>query len=105
MGLIQYFDAIVASDDVHRTKPDPELFISALAAVDLSPEQAIVFEDSPNGILAAKRAGIFTVVVPNGLTQDLSLELADLHFNSLADTTLDELLELVEKQRSQTRGD
>ncbi len=101
LGLIQYFDRIVASDDVKRTKPDPELFQSALAALDLQPEQAVVFEDSLNGILAARQADIFCVAVPNALTRELSMDLADLRLNSLADISLADLLDLVEeRQRS-----
>jgi HAD superfamily hydrolase (TIGR01509 family) len=98
LGLIQYFDCILARDDVQRTKPDPELFLSALARLDLQPDQAVVFEDSPNGVLAARRAGIFTVAVPGELTRQLSLNNADLRLNSLADLPLERLLELIEKK-------
>lgn len=92
LGLIQYFDCILASDDVQRTKPNPELFLSALVCLKLSANQAVVFEDSPNGILAAKRAGIFAVAVPIPLTRGLPLDMADLCLNSLADLTLDGIL-------------
>jgi len=99
LGLIQFFDCIVASDDVQRTKPDPELFLSALACLGLQPGQAIVFEDSPNGILAAKRAGIYTVAAPSSLTRDLCLDQADLQVNSLADLSLEELLRLASQSQ------
>jgi putative hydrolase of the HAD superfamily len=96
LGLIQYFDCIIASDDVSCTKPDPELFMVALSALRLNPDQAIVFEDSRNGILAAKRAGIFTVAVPNALTCNLPLDEADMHLGSLAEIPLGQLLQMVE---------
>ena len=58
----------------------------------VSPGEAVVFEDSPNGIRAAKAAGIFVVGIPNSVTQDLGLEEADLVVESLADLPPDELL-------------
>jgi HAD superfamily hydrolase (TIGR01509 family) len=100
LGLIHYFDCILASDDVLRTKPDPELFTRALACLGLRPGQAVVFEDSPNGILAARRAGIFTVAVPGALTRHLALDGADLRLESLADLSLDQLLDRIEATRS-----
>ncbi len=51
-----------------------------------------MFEDSPNGIRAAKAAGIFCVGVPNGVTRELGLDEADLVLDSLADLPPDELL-------------
>jgi HAD superfamily hydrolase (TIGR01509 family) len=99
LGLIHYFDAIIASDDVRRTKPDPELFLSALKAVELNAQEAIVLEDSPNGVLAARRAGIFVVAVPNVLTREMNFETADLRLNSLADISIADLISLVEATR------
>jgi len=105
LGLIQYFDCLIASDDVQRTKPDPELFQSALAALALQPEQAVVFEDSPNGILAARRAGIFSVAVPGKLTRELPLDGADLRLNSLSDLPLRDLLDLIEMRQKNCKID
>jgi beta-phosphoglucomutase-like phosphatase (HAD superfamily) len=52
----------------------------------------VVFEDSPNGVRAAKEAGIFVVAVPNSVTRDYALDEADLLLDSLADLPPDELL-------------
>jgi beta-phosphoglucomutase-like phosphatase (HAD superfamily) len=52
----------------------------------------VAFEDSPNGVAAAKAAGIFTVAVPNEVTRGLGLDEADLVVGSLADLSPDELL-------------
>jgi len=82
---------------VAHTKPDPELYLLALAWLGLEPHKALVFEDAPNGVLAAKRAGIFTVVVPNALTCELPLDHADLRVASLADLPLTDLLAAVER--------
>jgi HAD superfamily hydrolase (TIGR01509 family) len=100
LGLREYFDCIRASDDVRLTKPDPELFLAALECLGLQPEEAIVFEDSPNGIRAARRAGIFTVAIPNSLTRELALEEANLQLETMADLTLEALAGLVERQRT-----
>jgi HAD superfamily hydrolase (TIGR01509 family) len=96
LGLYQRFDAVKTADDVQRTKPDPELYNAALAALDLQPGEAIVFEDSPNGIRAANAAGIFCVAVPNKLTAQMPLEHANLRLSSMADMPLAELIKTVE---------
>ena len=86
------FDSIKCGDDVEYTKPDPALYLAALQALDVKAHEAIALEDSPNGVLAAKRAGIFCVAVPNAMTQQLPLDLADLQISSLAELSLEELL-------------
>jgi HAD superfamily hydrolase (TIGR01509 family) len=89
--LLGYFDAVCTRDHVSAVKPDPELYLLALETLGVRPGGAIAFEDSPNGILAAKRAGIFCVVVPNPLTERLSLELADRRLTSLLEFDLDDV--------------
>ena len=96
LDLHQHFICIKCRDDVPRTKPDPALYQAALAALGVRPEEAVALEDSPNGILAAKRAGLFCVAVPNPLTRQLSLAQADLQVSSLADLPLTALLAAVQ---------
>jgi HAD superfamily hydrolase (TIGR01509 family) len=98
LGLRQYFDCIQARDDVELTKPDPELFQNAVEILGAKPEEAIAFEDSPNGILAAKRAGLHCVAVPNVLTRHLDTSLADLVIGSLAEMPLEELVRKIERR-------
>ncbi|MDH5605527.1 MAG: HAD family hydrolase [Anaerolineae bacterium] len=93
LGLIGCFDCICTADDVEKTKPDPALFLASAHDLGVKPEEVIVLEDSPNGVTAANRAGMFVVAVPNAITSRLNLEHADLILNSLEDMTLDELLE------------
>ena len=100
LGLLEQFDCIRCRDDVQRAKPDPELYLSALKGLDLRPDQAIALEDSPNGIMAAKAAGIYCVAVPNLLTAELSLDGADLVLPSLAALPLERLLLEVDKARA-----
>ena len=70
LGIFQYFDRVICADDVGvgRTKPNPDLFLLALNQLGVEKEAAIVLEDSPNGVTAANRAGIFVVAVPNAVT-------------------------------------
>ena len=96
LDLLHFFDCIRCADDVPRAKPDPALYLDAMACLSVPPKQGIAFEDSPNGALAAKRAGLYTVVVPNNLTRTLSLDHADLRLNSLLDMSLDQLIAKVE---------
>ena len=93
-AITHRFDAIICRDEVPsgRTKPHPDLFLKALAVLGVRAEEAIVFEDSPNGVAAARAAGIFVVAVPNPVTALLNLDAADLKLNSLADLSLPDLL-------------
>jgi HAD superfamily hydrolase (TIGR01509 family) len=88
----EHFDEIVTADlDQARAKPRPTLYLEALKRLGVSANEAIAFEDSPNGVTAAKAAGIFTVAVPNGVTASLGLEEADLRLESPAELPLREL--------------
>ena len=94
------FDAIVTADgDRQRAKPRPTLYLEALGQLRLGAAEAIAFEDSPNGVRAAKAAGLFCVGVPNGVTASLGLDEADVLLPSLEDVPLDDLL-----VRMQTRA-
>lgn len=95
LGLYQRFQAIKTADDVTRTKPHPELYLKTLEALSVKSDEAIVFEDSPNGVLASKAAGVFTVAVPNKVTAKLPMQGADLRLDSLEDLRLSELLKKV----------
>ena len=94
LGLADRFDVIICGDDVPpgRTKPHPDLYLKALNAVSVSANEAIVFEDSPNGINAARAAEIFVVSIPNPITALLNTEGADLTLVSLAQISLQELI-------------
>lgn len=98
LGIFDYFDVIVCADDVDvgRVKPNPDLFLLALNQLQVAKEAAIIFEDSPNGVKAAKSAGVFTVAVPNPVTSLLSLDEANLILKSLADLSLSTLLDTVQ---------
>jgi HAD superfamily hydrolase (TIGR01509 family) len=87
------WQAIVTADrDTARAKPNPTLYLEALELLGISAEEAVAFEDSPNGVRAAKAAGIYTVAVPNAVTRDYGLDEADLVLDSLAELPPDDLL-------------
>ena len=93
LGILEYFDCLRCRDDVANVKPEPDLYVAVLDCLDVPGAQAIAIEDSPNGIAAAKRAGMLCVAIPNTITSQLDLSHADLVLNSLAEVTLAELLE------------
>jgi HAD superfamily hydrolase (TIGR01509 family) len=94
LGVLDRFQVLKCADDVTRVKPDPALYRAACEHLGVQPGRAVALEDSPNGILAAKRAGLFCVAVPNALTGRLALHAADLRIASLRDLPLPELLAL-----------
>jgi HAD superfamily hydrolase (TIGR01509 family) len=91
--LLSPFTAIVCAEDVARTKPAPDLYVAALAALGVPAREAIAFEDSAHGVQAAKTAGLFCVVVPNQVTRHLAFPQADLLVDSLSARTLDEYIQ------------
>jgi HAD superfamily hydrolase (TIGR01509 family) len=97
IGVKPYFSVIVTADEVKHVKPHPDLFLEALAGLQLKPKEVIGFEDSLNGIMAAKSAGIWIIGIPNPLTRQLDLSSADRVYNSMADIDLAELLALAER--------
>ena len=92
LGIGAEWDAVRTREDVARTKPAPDLYLAAVRALGVAPHEAVAFEDSVNGIAAAKAAGLLCVAVPNALTAAMDLSRADLRLGSLAETPLERLL-------------
>ena len=59
------FDAIVAGDEVTRSKPDPEPYLTGAATLAVSPDACLAIEDSPTGVASAVAAGCGVVAVPS----------------------------------------
>ncbi len=91
LGLLDRFAAVLCRGDVERVKPAPDLFLEACRRLGAAPAEAVVFEDSLNGVKAAKAAGIFCVAVPNAVTGGLSFDEADLLVLSLEGLTLKDI--------------
>jgi HAD superfamily hydrolase (TIGR01509 family) len=92
LGLRHHFEVLFTREDVVRVKPDPMLYTLAVNALGVPPHATVAIEDSRNGMLAAKAAGLKCVVVPNEVTQQLTFPEADLQMKSLADRPLEEWL-------------
>jgi HAD superfamily hydrolase (TIGR01509 family) len=80
-----HFNAILAGDVVSKKKPDPEIYNLALERLGLEPDKCAVIEDSRNGLLAAKSAGMYCVVTTNGYTENEDFPNADLIVPELGD--------------------
>ena len=93
-GIAPFFDAIVTTSEAGKSKPSPDVYLLAAKKIGVSPEDCIVFEDSPNGLLSAKSAGMFCVVIQSdsGLIQKLSK--ADYLIQSFTEITLTRLTDL-----------
>lgn len=85
LGIGSYFDCIRTADDVAKVKPDPELYLQAMACLDVTPAEAIAIEDSPNGARAAAAAGMYSVVIPNTITTYLPFDEVNYRLESLID--------------------
>jgi HAD superfamily hydrolase (TIGR01509 family) len=92
------FHCVRTADDVEWTKPAPDLFLSAASCLGVPPAGCLVFEDSPNGILAARAAGMRCVAVPGAITSQISLPPADLVISSLDALPLAEIVARVAAQ-------
>ena len=97
LDLISYFDVIKCAEDVKHTKPEPDLYLSTLEALSINPNEAIVLEDSRNGVNAAKAAGLFCIAVPNRITKYIHMEQADVVLDSLLGISLEDLQAMSEE--------
>lgn len=96
LGILDRFDCLRCRDDVAKAKPDPDLYIAVLECLGVPAEEAFAIEDSPNGVTAAKRAGLRCAAIPTAITASLDLSHADVVLGSLADVSLDELISRIE---------
>ena len=95
LGLRPWLGGYTTREDAPRAKPHPDLYLAALAATGLHPEEVIVFEDSANGTTAAIDAGLRVIAVPGPVTlhQDLShAHLVTATMEGLAISDLQDLL-------------
>jgi HAD superfamily hydrolase (TIGR01509 family) len=92
LELFGYFEFLACREDVPSPKPEPDLYKLVLNRFGLRGHEAIAFEDSHTGSLAAKRANLWAVAVPNVSTAHHDFAHADLLVNSLADCSLPELI-------------
>ncbi len=84
------FDVVLAGDVVSNKKPDPEIYTQALSRLGLGPEEAFAVEDSRNGVMAAKGAGLHVVVTTNEYTEQENVSAGDIIVTCLGDSPADD---------------
>lgn len=93
LGLRTLFDLTCCRDDNLAVKPAPDLYLAATRRLGVAPAEALAFEDSTAGTLAARRAGLWVVAVPNPSTHEHDFSAAHLVVPSLTEVPLAPLLE------------
>jgi beta-phosphoglucomutase-like phosphatase (HAD superfamily) len=93
LGVRDRFGHLSCRDELVPGKPAPDVYLRACVALGTEPRNALAVEDSPNGVTAAKAAGLRCIAVPNRITAALDFSGADLVVTSLADLTLASALE------------
>lgn len=92
--IASIFDAIVTTKEAGASKPSPDVYLLAAKKIGVRPSDCIVFEDSPNGLLAAKNAGMYCVVVQSDGVPVRMLAKADYLISTFSGFGLDRLLEI-----------
>jgi HAD superfamily hydrolase (TIGR01509 family) len=84
-NLIDFFNATVFGNEIKNLKPEPDMYNEAAKRLDVKPEKCVVLEDSESGVIAAKKAGMSVIAVPNVHTGHQKFDLADVVVQSLLD--------------------
>lgn len=87
LNMVDQFDATAGGDEVERAKPAPDVYLLAAQRLAVAPGACVALEDSHNGVLAAKAAGMACIAVPSALTRSLDFSTADLVVGSLEEVT------------------
>ncbi len=91
-GIGEYFDLLITGDMVSHGKPDPECYLTAAQKLGVTPDECLVFEDAPSGILAGKNAGMKVIAVPSPYVKgDEAFQKADIVVDTLKEITLEKL--------------
>jgi HAD superfamily hydrolase (TIGR01509 family) len=85
LKIDKMFSQVVTGDDVEKSKPSPDIFLKSAELLEVIPQDCIVFEDSKNGVLAAKSAGMKCVGVYNKHSGNQDLSSADIIIKSFKD--------------------
>lgn len=103
LGITDLFDFILSGDQVKRGKPAPDIYLTAAGRLGVSPGKCLVIEDAPNGVAAAKAAGMCCLAIGTSASET-ELAAADKVVSGLAGVDLVALQELIEHkpQRSQS---
>ncbi len=96
IGAADRFDAVICGDMVTSGKPDPEIYLTAARELGLPPENCAAFEDSPNGLKAARAAGCQVIMIPD-MTQP---QPEDEPFYDAVYSSLDEAKDFFERREA-----
>ena len=91
------FDQIVTGDMVTRAKPDPECFLMAAQLIGVDIRDCIVFEDSRNGLIAARASGAGIIGVASTLDREVVAPLSDFTVNAVSELTIEQVVNLKRK--------
>ncbi len=85
LGIAALFEALVSALEVGRGKPAPDVFVETARRLDLEPRTCLVVEDSRNGVLAAKAAGMACAAIPCPATRHEDFSEADFRLSALSE--------------------
>jgi len=86
LSIRQHFKVIYSAENEPYGKPHPGVYITTVKKLNINPEQCLAFEDSPNGVLAAKAAKVKCIAVPDEMVKDnKTFSIADMVIDSLRD--------------------
>ncbi|OGE19274.1 hypothetical protein A3J19_00130 [Candidatus Daviesbacteria bacterium RIFCSPLOWO2_02_FULL_41_8] len=95
ISIEKYLDVIITGETVVYGKPDPECYLEAAKSLNVTPEECVVVEDAPSGIMAGKNAGMKVIAVPSYFVKDSpEIRKADLVVNSLEDIARSTILKI-----------
>lgn len=84
----EYYETVVSGDFVERGKPEPDIYLYTANQLGLKPGSCVVIEDSINGIISAKKAGMRCIAVPDKRLDPAGFERADIILNSVTDINI-----------------
>ena len=96
----EYFACVVSGEEMPAGKPAPDIYLEAARQLHVPPEQCVVLEDSRNGVLAAKRAGMTCIGFANPASGGQDLSAADRIVHAISEIKVGHLL----NQRMQPSG-
>ncbi|MFH1291925.1 MAG: HAD family phosphatase [bacterium] len=88
-NLKKYFSTIVTAEQISKDKPDPEIFLTASNDLNIDPKNCLVLEDAQKGIVAAHRAGMKSIAIPNKHTKNNDFSLATRVLSSIKEINYD----------------
>jgi HAD superfamily hydrolase (TIGR01509 family) len=89
LKIASFFDELITGEDAPMGKPAPDVFLMSAKKLRAEPSDCVVIEDSANGVLAAKRAGMYCVGYKNPTSGNQDISLADMVIDSFNEINID----------------